>query len=361
MVAIVGSIQVAVRRPYYCSDENEKKDDDHEDNEDEPVELVSLRVKLLRNLNEKEEDKGDEKVEDILSRQSYDRKVRIYHFDEFDNEGGERLWDFMMPLRELILRKHEPTLRKIHQRFRQVLNQILVEKRHFPPISNHNTQHPSTDTTSTCTIITTSLTPLESPPVVVACFAQPNLRLRNGNYATFLHADAVYDDDDDYHRCHRRGGDCSHHYMINIWIPLMDIPISITNYPLCFLQCSRDKTIFSENKLYYAVNYDGDHYDNGMDKKEDEGLCMAWDPSLQWGKFVCFVAGEPKSNDSVLLHGAVRLEGEEDETTTHHEKKEEEFVIGGVDSLVAKNKNDTYRRKTQHRPPRMSLELRYLV
>ena len=131
--------------------------------------------------------------------------------------------------------------------------------------------------------------------------------------------------------------------MINLWIPLGKEPIS--NFPLCFYKCHRNETIFAENKLYFCWDgHDDDNNNNDNNiinvNNNMDHLELKYVPDMQWGTFLCFVAGQSISEERVLLHGAVNMDNDSalyDHTLSHihHNKKKEE--------------------------PRQSIELRYLL
>jgi hypothetical protein len=59
-------------------------------------------------------------------------------------------------------------------------------------------------------------------PPSVAPFVTPNVRVKRGTYATFLHSDAVFEPTKA----------SSPRAMINVWMPLADAPA--TQFHLCF-------------------------------------------------------------------------------------------------------------------------------
>jgi hypothetical protein len=212
--------------------------DDNNDEDQEPMRLVTCSVTLGR-------------IDDDLS---YQDLVQCFKFQDFDG-----LFEFMVPLRELILKRHPETLRVVHERLSSVAQEIVDERN-----------------------LTGNFGRAIKVGGQVAPFATPNVRLRQGGYATFLHADAVFPESKAASRS-----------MINIWIPLGIDPIS--NFPLCFYKCSRKETVFGENKLYYCG-------------QENTNLRLAHVPDLQWGSFLCFVAGQSIADETILLHGAVHVE-----------------------------------------------------
>lgn len=213
------------------------------------------------------------------------------HFCDFQG-----LHEFMTAKRGLVERRHASTLRGVHERFRSIV-QTLVDTRQlrFPGIPR---RHPDDDNDDDGT-------------TTVALYATPNVRLRKGNYATFLHSDAVFE---------RRSSNTSTRAMLNVWIRLNDTPP--TDYPLCFYPCPVRNTVRDETGKCYATEAAGDDYP-----------VVVRDPAMRWGSFYCFVAGQQAATPSdenahYLLHGAVHL-------------VEAPFTSSGE--------------------PRKSLELRYLV
>jgi hypothetical protein len=188
----------------------------------------------------------------------------------------------MKTVRERLLRRHDgPTVKLLlHEHFRIIVQEI-VQNCHFLQVYSGQQA---------------------SPAPTVACYATPNLRLRQGSYATFLHADAVYE------------SGSSTRAMIHVWIPLS----KIVNYPLCFLDCPRDETVFAENKLYFSVNGDG--------TKQDEPLVMGHNLTMDWPE------KKRPANEFYCM-------GHDD----------------GIDSA------DQGAKRGKQTPPRMSLELRYMV
>jgi hypothetical protein len=254
------------------------KDDDDidiDDEDTEPIRLESCRVTLGC----------------LDDDPSYRQFVQTFRFQDF-----EGLEDFLTPLRERILKRHPETLRVVHQTLQGIVQEIV---NHHPDTRGRLGQLSKTGTKKD-----------GGDFVVVAPFATPNVRLRPGGYATFLHADAIFP---------KTRNTSASSAMINVWIPLGKTPIS--NFPLCFYKCPRNETVFSENKLYYCG-------------QERDNLCFTHAPGMQWGSFLCFVAGQPVSDDIVLLHGAVNLEEPHDYDRSSRINKKE---------------------------PRQSIELRYLL
>ena len=292
-------------------DDNENNNDDDDSSDDDPVEeeedqpdpirLVTCPV-VLRPLDEDS---------------SYHDLVQSFGFEEFDG-----LWEFMMTpptRRDLILKRHPETLRLVHERLKGVVQDIVDKKRDM-----------NLGTTSTPLVGTSD--------AIVATFATPNVRLRPGGYATFLHADAIFPKQQVPGSATTTSSSTSAaaSAMINIWIPLGKEPIS--NFPLCFYKCHRNETIFAENKLYFCWD-DNKDTNNTNNNNHRDPLELKFVPGLQWGTFLCFAAGQSISEETVLLHGAVNMD-------------ESPFYDRSSESRINNKKKE---------PPRQSIELRYLL
>lgn len=250
---LTATIQIARRRNCSSLGSTTATGDDEEDEEQETVDLLSCTA-LVDSLEHQ--------------RVEWQDLVQSYHFRDF-----EGLEEFMQPLRAKILQRHAPTLRLVQEKFREIVQAIVNSKQQFQSIlgaENNSTGDWSNE---------------------VGLFATPNVRLKRGTYATFLHSDAVFFQDSSKSRT------TAPKAMVNIWMSLLDS--SISNFPLCFYKSSRKTTTFAENKLYYC---------QGEEPLDDsQVLEMVYDPNLQWGSFLCFAAGQPESADPVLLHGAVNF------------------------------------------------------
>jgi len=278
----------AERRRLVAKDDTAEEGEEEEEGE-EPIQLI------LRNV-----------ILDVLeSDSSYQDLVRCFHFDEF-----EGLDDFLSERRDFILRRHPKTLHQVHERMRDIAQQIIQERR----LQLLGTTRE--DTTE------------EEGSSTVALYATPNVRLRPGSYATFLHADGIFPPTTKVSHKNPNASNA----MINIWIPLGKEPIS--NFPLCFYKCHRTETIFAENKLYLCCCADGS---KETETRRDDDLRLLYVPSLQWGSFLCFVAGQSISDESVLLHGAVQILEESDQNHGSHSTRQTKAS------------------------PRQSIELRYLL
>ena len=327
MILRRGTVQVVhesdVPRPRQEVEQEEKNPDDDNKNDDsddssnddqgeeeeeyppDPIRLVTCPV-VLRPL----EDDA-----------SYHDLVQSFGFEEFDG-----MKEFMMTpptRRDLILKRHPETLRLVHERLKGVV-QDIVDKR----------------------VMNLTSTPLVgTSDAIVATYATPNVRLRPGGYATFLHADAIFPKQQVPGSATTTSSSTSAaaSAMINIWIPLGKEPIS--NFPLCFYKCHRNETIFAENKLYFCW---GDNKDTNNtntttttnNTNHRDPLELKFVPDLQWGTFLCFAAGQSISEETVLLHGAVNM------------GDESPFYDRSSESRINNNKKGQ---------PRQSIELRYLL
>jgi hypothetical protein len=352
----VGTIHIAAHREEpetpapstTQDDEDDDNDDNDDDDEDEEqVELIPCPVIL-------------ESFQSLSpQRQAQWRdKVQSFHFTDF-----EGLHEFMLPLKDQILKRHPPTLRLVHEQFQNILQEIIVERKVFCNSLLDGGGGGGAAAASTTTTTTT---------ILVAPFATPNVRLKRGTYATFLHADAVFGAAASTalagEAAERRGTTATAsankpQAMINVWMSLTDTPIC--NFPLCFHECSRTNTRFAENKLYYHADDDDDTTD----------IRMLHDPTITWGSFLCFVAGQPVSSDRVVLHGAVRLEDHDhdhdhDDSSSSSSRpngpnnNEEEFQITEARTTRRPPSAGPGRRRSRgdkNDHSRKSLEMRYLL
>lgn len=167
----------------------------------------------------------------------------------------------MKSARPQILKRHPATLQLVHEKFQTIVQEIVHSQKLFSSLlqprvaamSPHDKQQQNSGALPmddcACTVMPGGSGGGWS--TTVGTFATPNVRLKRGTYATFLHADAIYPP--------LQTHSTNPKAMINIWMSLSDQPFSI--FPLCFYSCPRMETIFAENKLYYPTTTinDGDH------------------------------------------------------------------------------------------------------
>jgi len=187
-------------------------------------------------------------------------KLQRFRFQDFD--GG--LTEFMEARRPGIEANDPKVLAQVHERFRHVVQTIIVDHKLYASVLGKQGDFPQ----------------------VVAPFATPNVRLGRGRYTGFLHSDATFAAPRNF-----AANSTSPRAMMNIWMCLNDTP---PNNQLAFYHCPKHYT-----SLYYGkLVGQRDHI---------EGQTLVYDYNMSWGSFYCFVAGESNDASSVLLHGAVDI------------------------------------------------------
>ena len=325
-----GTIQIAAR-PVLAGDKDE---------EESAVELVPWTARLESFHRHQQQQQPPCQAETTVTLQFQDM-VQSYQFRDF-----EGLEDFMEPLKERILKRHAATLQLVHQKFRDIVQEIVDSRQQFTSLLRSPTTNSSWSSSSWTN--------------QVGIFATPNVRLKRGNYATFLHSDAVFEE--------RKSSSSSSSFsmapkaMMNVWMSLMDGPIP--NFPLCFYESSRANTTFAENKLYYCRRH-AEQIGNDATPEALENEVLYYDPDLQWGSFLCFVAGQPESDKTVLLHGAVDL-NRGDDPGCLPSATAAAAPPAGPSPIAQKNVrprvgNGKIKRTTIREAPRKSLEMRFVV
>jgi hypothetical protein len=272
-----------------------------DDNEKGGGKIVPCQVKISGNLRER--------------RNEFQDKVQILNFGDFDG-----LWEYMnVPTTRLNIEKRkEYMLTELHEKFRGIVQTIVAE-------------------TKFCHSVLKNYSSDSLAEIDVGRYATPNVRLRTGTYANFLHTDAIF-----VHHQNQKmnqslaGGttttSSSPLVMVNVWIPLNDEPP--TNQ-LMFCEVPYLGGIHTtETSVVYG---DFNHL---------VGRTLIYDDQMCWGSFYCFVSGQRSTEETIFIHGAVDIPTYNDASTPEHQF--------GLQVVGTKGRSSKAR-------VRKSIELRYLL
>ena len=229
--------------------------------------LTPCPVKIVGNLRQRQGEFQD--------------KVQILRFDEF-----EGLAHYMCLKRDAIEKRHEPTLKELHETFRSIVQDILSRKKLYHSVLGE--------------AVLLNERGQGDRPHNVGLYATPNVRLGRGRYANFLHSDAIFPGNSgnsiNTSATSSSAKNNTTVAMINVWIVLNDVPPS---NQLMFYE-----TFLERTRQTHQLHGQYDHV---------QGETLIYDQDMCWGSFYCFVSGQAKCDSaasrSVFLHGAVDIPG----------------------------------------------------